>query len=145
GASLLLGAAGKPGSASMRPLPAAAGTIGGMAQERPAGADPVVAELVSLGAPGQRVPVSAVKLMLAETAEKPFSDKAWVFELKYDGYRVLAAREGALPRLVYRKGSDATAIYPEIVRALAVLPSAELVIDGEVVVLDEAGRPSFQR
>ncbi len=116
-----------------------------MAQERPPVADAVVAELEALGAPRQRVPVSAVKLMLAETAEKPFSDKAWVFELKYDGYRVLAAREGALPRLVYRKGSDATAIYPELARALEALPSAQLVIDGEVVVLDEAGRPSFQR
>jgi bifunctional non-homologous end joining protein LigD len=116
-----------------------------MAQERPAVADAVVAELEALGAPRQRVRASAVKLMLAETAEKPFSDKAWVFELKYDGYRVLAAREEAVPRLVYRKGSDATAIYPEIARALEALPSAELVIDGEVVVLDEAGRPSFQR
>jgi bifunctional non-homologous end joining protein LigD len=116
-----------------------------MSQERPPVADAVVAELEALGAPRQRVPVGAVKLMLAETAEKPFSDKAWVFELKYDGYRVLAAREGTLPRLVYRKGSDATAIYPELARALEALPSAQLVIDGEVVVLDEAGRPSFQR
>ena len=116
-----------------------------MAQQRPAVADAVVVELEALRAPRQHMPASGIKLMLAETAEKPFSDKAWVFELKYDGYRVLAAREQALPRLVYRKGSDATAIYPEIARALAALPSAELVIDGEVVVLDEAGRPSFQR
>jgi bifunctional non-homologous end joining protein LigD len=116
-----------------------------MAQERPAVADAVVVELEALRAPRQHMPASGIKLMLAETAEKPFSDKAWVFELKYDGYRVLAAREQALPRLVYRKGSDATAIYPEIARALAALPSVDLVIDGEVVVLDEAGRPSFQR
>jgi bifunctional non-homologous end joining protein LigD len=116
-----------------------------MAQERPAPADQVAAELESLGAPRRRVRSADVKLMLAETAEKPFSDPAWVFELKYDGYRVLAERDQGKARLVYRKGSDATAIYPEIARAFEELPLADLVIDGEVVVLDETGRPSFQR
>jgi bifunctional non-homologous end joining protein LigD len=116
-----------------------------MAQGRSAVADAAVAELAALGAPRRRVQIADVKLMLAETAEKPFSDPAWVFELKYDGYRVLAAREEGRPRLVYRKGSDATAIYPEIARALQELPLGDVVIDGEVVVLDEEGRPSFQR
>ena len=102
-------------------------------------------ELELLAAPRKPVRASAVKLMLAETAEKAFSDPAWVFELKYDGYRVLATREDGLPHLVYRKGSDATAIYPDVARALQALPFGDLVIDGEIVVLDEEGRPSFQR
>jgi bifunctional non-homologous end joining protein LigD len=105
----------------------------------------VRAELERLAAPRQDVRASSVKLMLAETAEKPFSDPAWVFELKYDGYRVLAAREAGAPHLVYRRGSDATALYPDVARALSVLPFGDLVIDGEIVVLDEEGRPSFQR
>jgi bifunctional non-homologous end joining protein LigD len=102
-------------------------------------------ELERLAAPRHELRASGVKLMLAETAEKPFSDPAWVFELKYDGYRVLAAREQGTPRLVYRKGSDATTIYPDVARALQALPFGDLVIDGEIVVLDAEGRPSFQR
>jgi bifunctional non-homologous end joining protein LigD len=105
----------------------------------------VRAELEAHGAPKQRVRAASVKLMLAETGEKAFDDPAWVFELKYDGYRVLATREEGAPHLVYRKGSDATAIYPDVARALQALPFGDLVIDGEVVVLDEEGRPSFQR
>ncbi len=103
------------------------------------------AELVRLGAARQEVRAGAVKLMLAETAEKPFTDPAWLFELKYDGFRVLAERDGGAVHLVYRRGSDAVLTYPEIARALAALPFGDLVLDGEVVVLDDEGRPSFQR
>ena len=105
----------------------------------------VCAELDRLGAPRREVRAGAVKLMLAETAPKAFTDPAWLFELKYDGFRVLAAREGGEARLVYRRGADATAVYPEVARALLGLPFADVVLDGEVVVLDEQGRPSFQR
>ena len=83
--------------------------------------------------------------MLAETAEKAFTDPAWLFELKYDGFRVLAERQGGAIHLVYRRGSDAVATYPDVARALAALPFGDLVLDGEVVVLDDEGRPSFQR
>lgn len=103
------------------------------------------AELERLGAARQEVRAGAVKLMLAETAEKPFTDPAWLFELKYDGFRVLAERDGGAVHLVYRRGSDAVLTYPEVARALAALPFGDLVLDGEVVVLDEEGRPSFQR
>jgi bifunctional non-homologous end joining protein LigD len=102
-------------------------------------------ELERLGAPREEVQASGVKLMLAETAEKPFDDPAWLFELKHDGFRVLAERDGGTPRLVYRRGHDATATYPDVARAVAALPFGDLVLDGEVVVLDEEGRPSFQR
>jgi bifunctional non-homologous end joining protein LigD len=105
----------------------------------------VRAELERLGAPRQEVRASGVKLMLAETAEKAFTDPAWLFELKYDGFRVLAARETGETRLVYRRGRDATALYPDVARAVSALPFGDLVLDGEVVVLDEEGRPSFQR
>jgi len=116
-----------------------------VATRRRTPADELRAELESLGASRRRVRASAVKLMLAETAEQAFSDPAWVFELKYDGYRVLAARENGAPHLVYRKGSDATPTYPDLARALLALPFGDLVIDGEVVILDEEGHPSFQR
>jgi bifunctional non-homologous end joining protein LigD len=102
-------------------------------------------ELNGLGAPKQELKAADVKLMLAETAEKPFTDPAWVFELKCDGFRVLAGREAGEPRLLYRSGKDATTLYPEVSRALGALPFGDLVLDGEVVVLDEGSRPSFQR
>ena len=103
------------------------------------------AELTKLGAPRRAVSARQVGLMLAETRERPFSASGWIFELKYDGYRVLAAREDAKPLLLYRRGSDSTAVFPEIARALSGLPYERLVLDGEIVVLDEQSRPSFGR
>jgi bifunctional non-homologous end joining protein LigD len=101
-------------------------------------------ELARLGAPRTAVAVEAVTPMLAEVREQPFTAAGWVFELKYDGYRVLAghAAAGAV-RLLYRSGRDATALFPELARAVAALPFASLVLDGEAVALDAMGRPSF--
>jgi bifunctional non-homologous end joining protein LigD len=76
---------------------------------------------------------------------RSFTAKGWIFELKYDGYRVVAGLEGGESRLVYRRGNDATSAFPEIARALKSLPFSSLVLDGEAVVLDESGHPSFQR
>jgi bifunctional non-homologous end joining protein LigD len=108
-------------------------------------AEEIRAELVRLHAPRRRVDAGKVGLMLAETREDPFSKKGWLFELKYDGYRILAARKDAAAKLLFRRGSDATATFPEIARAVSGLPYEGLVLDGEVVVLDEAARPSFAR
>lgn len=108
-------------------------------------AEEVRNELERLGAPRTRVEAGAVKLMLAETREQAFTDPGWIYELKYDGYRVLAAREGDEARLLYRRGNDSTAVFPEVARAVAGLPFPRLVLDGEVVCLDDDARPSFQR
>lgn len=105
----------------------------------------VRSELDRLEAKQQTVRARDVKLMLAETAEKPFTDPEWVFELKYDGYRVLGEREGGEARIRYRRGSDATSLYPDVARALRALPFGDLILDGELVCLDEESRPSFQR
>ena len=102
-------------------------------------------ELVRLGAPRRPVDVRAVKLMLAETAERAFSRKDWLFEPKLDGYRILAARVKGEARLLTRNGNDCAIGFPEILRAVAALPFDGLVLDGEVVALDDGGRPSFQR
>ncbi len=101
--------------------------------------------LARLGAPRRRVAFDQVGLMHPVSRERPFSDPAWWFELKYDGFRLLAGREGGRAVLRYRRGSEATATFPEIAQAVAHLPAARLLLDGEVVVLDEAGRPDFQR
>ena len=113
-----------------------------------AGGDPgevLRRELIELGTPHRPVDVKSVKLMLAETGERAFSRKDWLFEPKLDGYRVLAARAKGEPRLITRNGNDCSAAFPEIVRAVAALPFDRLLLDGEVVALDDTGHPSFQR
>ena len=83
--------------------------------------------------------------MLAEEAKEPFSDPRFVYELKYDGYRLLVVVEDGRCELVYRRGSKATDLYPEIARAASLLPFSRLVLDGELVCLDDSARPSFSR
>ena len=102
-------------------------------------------ELVKLGATRRRVEPKGLKVMLAETADLPFTKPDWIFEPKMDGYRVLASRSGGEPLLLTRNGNDYGATFPEVVRAMAALPFDRLVLDGEVVAMDEQGKPSFQR
>ncbi|HEY8206946.1 MAG TPA: DNA ligase D [Myxococcaceae bacterium] len=101
-------------------------------------------DLESQGAIRRTGPLPDLKLQLAGTAERPFSRKGWLFELKYDGYRLLVVKAGGAVKLLSRRGNDLSAAYPEVVRALEALPHPSLVLDGEVVVLDAQGRPSFQ-
>jgi bifunctional non-homologous end joining protein LigD len=103
------------------------------------------ARLDALGAPRGEVIARRQPFTLATLAERPFSDPAWLFEIKYDGVRVLASRRGDRVELYGRSGQDTTSRYPEVVRALRALPIDSFVIDGEIVALDDAGRPSFQR
>jgi bifunctional non-homologous end joining protein LigD len=108
------------------------------------GADPAAgirSRLLRLKAPKADVRAASVRPMLARTAEKAFSRDGWVFELKYDGFRLLCAREGERVLLRYRRGMDATAIFPEIATALRALPHARFLLDGEVVVLDTRAAP----
>jgi bifunctional non-homologous end joining protein LigD len=81
-------------------------------------------------------------LMLATSAKAPFSAKGWLFELKYDGFRLLVLKEGKTVRLLTRNGNDLAGRFPEIVADVASL-KGNLAIDGELVVADEHGHPSF--
>jgi bifunctional non-homologous end joining protein LigD len=102
-------------------------------------------ELARLGAPRVAVDPAALRPMKPETAERPFNRAGWVFELKYDGFRMLAAGGAGEARLFYKSGHDATRIFPELSQAVASLPFRGLILDGEAVVLDGEGRPNFQR
>ena len=113
-----------------------------------AGGDPaaaVRAELERLGAPERVLDPRRTELMLAEAAERPFTRDGWVFEFKYDGYRALAFREDDDVRLLSRRGNDMAGAFPDLVAALARLPWRRFLLDGEIVVHDDAGLPSFQR
>src|SRR5216117_641854 len=117
-------------------------------EELKAGKDraaPVLKTLARLKAPRRAVTVAEAEPMLAETREQPFSKPGWLFELKLDGYRVRAGRDRGETRLLTRKGNDIAAAFPELAHALAALPFEGFILDAELVVPDEAGRPSFQR
>ncbi len=105
----------------------------------------VRARLDSLGAPRGEVDARAQPFTLATLGERPFSDPAWLYEIKHDGVRVLASRDGDRVSLYGRSGQDTTSRYPEVVRALRALPIQRFVVDGEIVALDDMGRSSFQR
>ena len=99
----------------------------------------------ALRAPVRAVSATEQAVTLATLGERPFSRAGWLFEVKYDGIRVLAHREQHTVELVGRAGQSFTSRYPEIVTALRTLPLDRFLLDGEVVALDERGRPSFQR
>jgi bifunctional non-homologous end joining protein LigD len=105
----------------------------------------VRAAVAGTGAVKSRVDPRTVKLMFAEPRDEPFTSDDWVFELKLDGYRILAAKRGHDVLLLTRNGLDYTAVFPEVARALKALPHDACILDGEVVAMDEQGKPSFAR
>jgi len=74
----------------------------------------------------------------------PKPDAAWGFEFKWDGIRALAYVEGGTVRLMSRSGENITPRYPEIHAMGRAIGSSEVILDGEVVALDDKGRPSFE-
>jgi bifunctional non-homologous end joining protein LigD len=97
------------------------------------------------GAVQSRVDPRSVQPMLCEPADEAFTRDGWVFELKLDGYRLIASKSKGEALLLTRNGNDYTGVFPEVARAIKALPIDEFIIDGEVVVLDGEGKPSFAR
>lgn len=75
-------------------------------------------------------------------AEVPSGD--WLYEIKFDGYRILAQVDDGQVRLITRNGKDWTHRFPELAAALAKLPVKQAVLDGEVVALTADGISSFR-
>ena len=95
-----------------------------------------------------RVPMSPTMLTNAHLchpmiARAPFTREGWVFELKHDGFRALARKDGTTVQLLSRTGRSMTSAFPEVVRALAQLPG-DVVLDGELVVPTGEGRSDFE-
>jgi len=81
--------------------------------------------------------------MKATLATKPFRDEDWLFEVKWDGYRVEAVIRDAKVSLFTRNGHDAEAYFPRLLTPPTWIEAREAIVDGEVVALDERGRPDF--
>jgi bifunctional non-homologous end joining protein LigD len=83
--------------------------------------------------------------MLATSGElpPPEEDAAWGYEFKWDGVRAVAAVHRGVLGLTSRKGTDITVRYPEVGRLPAPLAGHDAIVDGEIVAMDEQGRPDF--
>src|SRR5436309_1890143 len=82
---------------------------------------------------------------LPTKALEPPSGTLWLHEIKHDGFRVIARKDGNRVRLYSRPGNDLTHRFPLIVETLARLRSRSCIIDGEAVACDDKGMPSFDR
>lgn len=70
---------------------------------------------------------------------------AWIYEIKWDGYRAIAVKQKDQVRLFSRRARDVTPDFPELAVKLGQVPVVSFVLDGEIVALDETGHASFQR
>jgi bifunctional non-homologous end joining protein LigD len=81
--------------------------------------------------------------MQAQLAERAFDDPGWAWEPKLDGYRALAILDTDRVELRSRRGLDQSADFPKLVEELRGQGARRMVLDGEIVAFDEAGKPSF--
>jgi bifunctional non-homologous end joining protein LigD len=86
-----------------------------------------------------------VEPMLATLADHPFSDPAWLFEIKWDGVRALAWIDGGKLTLRARSGADITQQYPELAALPKAFGAGQAILDGEIVALDARGHSDFER
>ena len=91
------------------------------------------------------LPLGFVPPCLPTKAPQPPSGRPWLHEIKHDGFRVIARKDGGRVKLYSRPGNDLTARFPLIVEAIARLRSRSWIIDGEVVVRDDSGIAQFNR
>ena len=101
-------------------------------------------------APGEESPDAdrvpfRVEPMLATEVDAAFHRPGWVWEEKYDGYRVLAYKEGPYATLLSRNGRDCGARFADLVASVVRLPVRSLALDGEAVAFDEHLVSSFER
>jgi bifunctional non-homologous end joining protein LigD len=95
--------------------------------------------------PCVKLPAGFVPPCLPTKAKTPPCGGLWWHEIKQDGFRIIARKDGSRVRLFTRNGRDFTHRSPLIVDALASLRSRSCIIDGEAVACDDNGMPSFDR
>ncbi|MEZ4432356.1 MAG: DNA ligase D [bacterium] len=93
--------------------------------------------------PAAAEPPEAVEPQLATAATAAPAGAGWLHEAKLDGYRVIAHKRGETIRVISRNGLDWTHRFPPVAQALARLPLATAILDGEIVVFDRHGSTDF--
>ncbi len=91
----------------------------------------------------QRPMPTIIHPMLANSTAKAFDDPDWLFEIKWDGYRAVVFIDDGRVRLVSRNQNDLTAQFPELKSLPQFVKAGRAILDGEIVALDDEGRPSF--
>jgi bifunctional non-homologous end joining protein LigD len=91
------------------------------------------------------LPAGFVPPCLPTKAQEPPSGPTWLHEIKHDGFRVIARKDGSRVRLYSRPGNDLTERFRLIVEALVWLRAGSCIIDGEAVCCGDDGMPSFDR
>jgi bifunctional non-homologous end joining protein LigD len=91
------------------------------------------------------LPTGFIAPCLPTKAKTLPSGEAWLHEIKHDGFRIIARKDGDRVRLYSRPGNDMTRRFPLITEALAGLRSRSCTIDGEAVARDDNGLVSFER
>jgi bifunctional non-homologous end joining protein LigD len=86
---------------------------------------------------------AVIHTMLATPIDKPFDGPEWLFEIKWDGYRAIAFIDKGKLRLTSRNQNDLTGRYPDLRDLPNSVKGKSVILDGEVVALDDHGRPSF--
>jgi ATP-dependent DNA ligase len=93
----------------------------------------------------KRRPPGFIEPCIPTAVAKPPVGPQWIHEIKHDGYRLIARKRDGRVRLFTRRGFDWTERYPRISEAVAALPTASAVVDGEAVCCDEAGVAVFDK
>lgn len=92
-----------------------------------------------------RNPFDSAKVQLAKLVKKVPEGDDWLYEMKYDGYRILAFVEGNNARLITRNNNDYTKRFYSVANALAGFSKGKaMVLDGEMTIIDKAGKTDFQ-
>lgn len=84
-----------------------------------------------------------IKPMTAQIRDKPFDDEAWIFEIKWDGYRAVA-ETGNPTRLYSRNGLSFAKLYPVVIEELSKIKE-KTILDGEIVAFNNQNKPDFQK
>ncbi len=84
-----------------------------------------------------------IEPMLATLASKAFSDPDWLYEIKWDGFRVQAVIDGGKVKTWTRGLKDAETYFPRLLSPASWIEAKQAIVDGEVVAIDEDGRPDF--
>src|SRR5712675_3774955 len=90
-------------------------------------------------------PAGFIAPCLPTNASQPPSGEEWLHEIKHDGFRIIARKDGERVKLYSRPGNDLTYRFPLIVEAVAKLRSRSCIIDGEAVACGDDGIASFDR